>query len=436
MQTKFQTTALALVITLAATQVAQAQIRPLPPRPTGPVVSTPTAAPLQIVEAPSGEIAVPVIFGITATGSRTLLVRTSGGRGRVTLTVESNGGPAANNLRLADMPANTALGPIASGRTPAPPRSIAASADPVRKRILMNGAGSMPVGLPATHDVTIIARDGGGSEVRRSFRVRYTKAFDGPARLRASASASQDVGTAVADLTPAQLEITPTGRVPVVPYNRVTLMPETSSINWHPYDEGSEIICVYGNFRYACDFDAINGANTIPHDLPRSLAVKVPDLGRGNTVGIILKNPYGESNMVTTTINSRVNNIVRETRNFFGPNVGAQRFRVGPAARGMGLLTNGASRACDKPYLVWHDLKSDGRVYQGASIGGAINLKFIGDATLRILRVPRNQVITDTPDQSWAELELTIPAGLAQAYIFDLTHSYDTRIGECAAKRR
>lgn len=413
-----------------------AQIRPLSPRPTGPTLQMPAAAPLQITEVPEGEIVVPAVFGIPASSDRILTVQTSGGQGQVTLTIESSGGPAGNNLRLVDPPAATALGPMVAVRSPVSPRAITATADPVRKRILMNGYGSMPPSVPMTHDVTVVARDRSGATVRRSFRIRYTKASAGPAQLQASATASQQTGTAVADLTEAQLDVTPTGRVPIVPFNQVTLRPSSSAINWHPYDVGSEIICVYGSFRYACDFALMDGANTIPSDLPRTVTVRVPDLGRGNSVGIILKNPYGESNMVMTTIDSRTRSLVRETRSFVGPNGGAQLFRVSPAARGMGLLTNGTGRPCDLPFLIWHDLKSDGRVYEGAAIGGVANVKFMGDASLRIVRVPRNQNITDNPEQSWSEVELTIPAGLAQAYIFDLEHSYDTRMGECPAKRR
>jgi hypothetical protein len=248
----------------------------------------------------------------------------------------------------------------------------------------------------------------------------------------ANATFTPDTVT-IANLTPAQLEVTPTGKVPLRPEHRFTLRRSTPGprLNWHAYDPDTVVICKYGSFRYACEI----GTGMNPGELLQELVVKVPHLGRGQTVGIILKNPYGESAPFNVTIDPVVTSTISHKSSILRPAAGKIPLKASPAASGMGLLENGRTKPCDLPYMVWKDLTTDGKMYAAGALGGIADLKLAGDASVRVVSVPRGQPITDNVDVSWASTELDIPAGLAQAWTYSLTYSYETRPGECPAKR-
>jgi hypothetical protein len=83
------------------------------------------------------------------------------------------------------------------------------------------------------------------------------------------------------------------------------------------------------------------------------------------------------------------------------------------------------------------DLTSDGKIYETLTVGALpIQLKFMGDAKIRVVSVPRGSLITDDPETGWAKIGIDIPAGLAQAYAFDLQYRYRTLVGECPDRRR
>jgi hypothetical protein len=101
----------ALVTLLAATLVlpfttTTGQVR-LPSQPLAITPSSPAPAePLQILEAPSGNLLVPVFFGWSERSSLAPRVRTKGDKGTVTQTLEVTARPV-QAFRFVDPPANT-----------------------------------------------------------------------------------------------------------------------------------------------------------------------------------------------------------------------------------------------------------------------------------------------------------------------------------------
>jgi len=414
-----------------------AQIQPLPDNP---LAKKPTLqiASLGFTEVPSGTILLPVTTG-TGAGSTTevpLRIRTVGGGGRVTLSIAVDG-VNASRFTLVDPPPITSVGgqQIVTAGIQQQPVMAAASleADPVFRMLKVAGTVSFPSTMPGEHRVTVTARESNGNSVSRSFTVRFLRAAAKPA-LAASATASQERDTdRSAGFNAAQLDFVPTGEVPFVPYNSVQIRPASGSvINWHPLDPGSEIICLYGSFRYACETE-----NPVaPDRLPATLTVKVPDIGRGKSVRIVLTGPYGESNAVSTTIDSEVDRTVRRRLSVaqFG---GKHLFRSAPAERGTDLPKNGDPVKCGVPYLVWKDQTVEDKVFYSPPPGALpIGIKLAGDPKVRVVSVPRGQRITDNPDASWAQLESDVPAGITNFYVFDTTYSYTTQVGECADRRR
>lgn len=427
-----RTVALGLAVALIPA-AAQAQVRlPSQPGATFQPVLKP-AEPLQIVEAPSGDLLVPVFFGWRETNSLAPRVRTSGGKGTVTLSVEVAARPA-QVFRFVDPPANTdpRFQLVTQQSTVAALDNGQAAS--LNKILAIGGFNEIPRQFPQPHEATIVARDSAGATVRRTFRIVYTRAEGGPPRFENAFNIFKPESVERASLTEAQLAVTPTGEVFTKRDNRFTLRRSTNNlpINWHSHDPQTEIICTYGGFRYACD-----SATGMDFDrLPMQLDVDVPNIGRGLSVGIILKNPYGESAPAMVTIDTTITRTHRHRISFMTPTSGKVPFKASPAATGMGVLERGRTKPCDRSYILWKDLTTDGRMYASGAIGGAIDLKFAGDASVRVVSVPRGQAITDNIDASWASMEWTLPAGLAQAWQYDLTYSYETRVGECPAKRR
>lgn len=414
-----------------------AQIQPLPDNP---LANKPTLqiASLGFTEVPSGTILLPVTTG-TGAGSTTevpLRIRTVGGGGRVTLSIAVDG-VNASRFTLIDPPPITSVGgqQIVTAGIPQQPVMAAASlqADPVFRMLKVTGTGAFPSTMPGEHRVTVTARESNGNSISRTFTVRFMRAAAKPA-LVASVTASQERDTdRSAGFNAAQLDFIPTGEVPFVPFNKVQLRPASGSvINWHPLDPGSEIICLYGSFRYACETE-----NPVaPDRLPATLTVKVPDIGRGKSVRIVLTGPYGESNAVSTTIDSEIERSARErlqTAQFGGKHL----FRIAPAVRGTDLPKNGDPVKCGLPYLVWKDMSVADKVFYSPPPGALpIGIKLPGEPKVRIVSVPRGQRITDNPDASWAQIESDVPGGITNFYVYDTTYSYTTQVGECADRRR
>lgn len=412
--------------------VTNAQVQPLPPRPAGPKLNTPSIAPLEIVEAPSGDVYGSYIFGVKTDGNNRLMVRTRGGQGTVTVSVEVEGRPRAGYL--VDPPRSA----LASEMTLANQRptqiNLTREAAPVSKVIGVNGPGEVRYDIPSRQKVTVIARDGAGREVRREFHVIYTRAMGAP-RLTDAYIASSVPGTTLAPshFTPAQANMVYDADVPLTSLHNVQLTTRGYSMDFASRDPATEVICVYGTFRYACDFDIVR--ETQREELAQSIMVKVPDLGRGKRVGIILKNPYGESTPVMVDIDTRTKAVLRRSRDFNGPAAGKQPGSAAPFYNGSPIGENGANRTCDRPYLVWVDAKTDGKMFADPK-GPPISLKFMGDASVRIVSVPRGQVITNNVASRWAKLEFDVPVGVLQSYLYSVEMTYDTRMGECPARRR
>ena len=412
--------------------MASAQIAPLRPRPAGPVVQQPSVAPLEIVEAPSGEVLGSYIFGVSFNRSDRLMVRTRGGQGTVTLSVAVEG--RNNAARLDDPPAS----PAAPNMTLAKPlgpnvTSAIREAAPVSRVIVIDGYGEVRRDVPSRQKVTLTARDSSGREVRREFHVRFTRAMGAPIAPDVLLSSIPGTTLAASHFTPAQAERLYDPDVPLTPFHNVQLGTRGYSLNFARLDPGSEVICVYGSFRYACEYDVVREATR--EELAQAIMVKVPDLGRGKRVGIVLKNEYGETAPLMVDIDTRTQAVLRRSRSFNGPVAGKQPGSAAPFYSGSPIGDNGAQRACDKPYLVWVDAKTDGKMFHDPK-GPPISLKFSGPASVRVTSVPRGQVITNNIDSRWAKLEFDVPAGIIQDYLYSVELTYDTRMGECPAKRR
>ena len=411
--------------------MASAQVAPLRPRPAGPVVQQPSVAPLEIVEAPSGEVFGSYIFGYSHQRTDRLMVRTRGGQGTVTVRVEVEGRTGA--AYLVDPP-RSPLAPDMTLANPKPsPISPIREAAPVSKLIGIRGYDQMRFDVPSRQKVTVIARDSTGREVRREFFIRFTRAMGVPRLSDATIQSSIPATTLVpSHFTEAQAATLYDPEVPMAAFQRVQLF-KRFGLNFSVRDPGSEIICLYGTFRYACDVESMT--ETANEDLAETLVIKVPDLGRGKRVGIILKNPYGESEPLMVDIDTRTKAVLRRSRAFNGPTAGKQPGSAAPFYSGSPIGDNGANRTCDRPYLVWVDAKTDGKMFNDPK-GPPINLKFAGDASVRIVSVPRGQVITNNVATSWAKIEFDVPVGVLQDYLYSVELTYDTRMGECPAKRR
>jgi hypothetical protein len=411
--------------------MATAQVRPLPPSPIGPQIKAPSIAPLEIVEAPSGEVFGSYIFGYSHERSDRLMVRTRGGEGTVTVRVEVEGRTGAGYLMD---PPRTPLLPDMTLATPkATPLTLVNQAAPVSKVIGISGFGEVRGDVPRRQKVTVIARDSTGREVRREFQIRYTLAMGAPSLtddfIQSSSRATELVPS---HFTPAVAETLYDPDVPLAAFQRVTLF-KRFGLNFSLADPDSEIICLYGTFRYACDYESM--VETPREGLAETLVIKVPDLGREKRVGIILKNPYGESAPLMVDIDTRIKTVLRRSRGFNGPTAGKQPGSAAPFYNGSPIGDNGTNRTCDRPYLVWVDAKTDGKMFHDPK-GLPITLKFVGDASVRIVSVPRGQAITNNVAASWAKIEFDVPLGVLQDYLYSVELTYDTRMGECPAKRR
>lgn len=435
----FSSSAFAIGVAVLAAPVL-AQIQPLP---TNPLQRPPdlrqVAKPLEIFEAPTGKIYIPIDIGTGDNRNgpiRTIPIRTRGGSGTVTLSLEVL---SANSrfFKLADMPSGGVFAGQIVNSAIVQQESIADRIDPtadnVSKILTVSVRGA--VNMNPDETVTIIARDTSGNEKRRSFTVAYTRAHDAPT-ISTTASATQQTGVIIDPATPvAALDTTPSSTVSIVRDNLVTLRPAVAggNIGWVKDDPLSEVLCIYGTFKYSCDvsteqFSSLNGQRT-------AVTVKVPDIGRGSAVKLVLRNVYGESDPVIVTIDSRLSFEARRSQSFVGPVAGKVAAVATPATRGMDILRNGSSRPCDKPYLVWDGLTTNGKMFlSGAS--NPFSVKFIGDASVRVVNQRKGTIITNDPDESWAKLEYDLPVGLIQEYVYFLQMSYFTRVGECAARRR
>lgn len=421
--------------------VAVAQIRPLPNRGVQAPVEPPLARaePLQIVEAPTGTLFVKAVFGAgLGSSSSPIIVRTTGGTGSVTLRVEASG-TGIGSFRLIDPQSGDGPGLAIA----APPRSAVAgrfnpTAAPVTKRLVASAPATRGGPLPTAHPVTIIARDSAGHEVRRTFTAAYTHAFGVPG-LAPSTSVRQMQGSATdRTVSAAAAETSPVFRLVTVLYNIVEVRESTPNlgISWREDDPQSEVICIYGTFRYKCDVDSADFPNPTSNStvfVPRAIRVRVPDIGRGNDVQIVLKGPYGESNPVRATINSRFQLEHRIVRSFNGLVSGTVADRASPASTS--LLSASSVRECGKSQIVWDDLTTSGQMFSGGVGASPINLRLAGDATVRVVSVPKGQPITSNTN-SWARIEFNLPTGLLQSYTYFLQHSYFTRQGECPDRRR
>jgi len=423
----------AMSLAALATPLA-AQIKPLP---ANPLLKQPTitVAPLSIAEVPSGVVLLPVTTGtgVQSTPSIPLRIRTTGGVGSVTLRIEVNG-PNASRFSLIDPPAvTTVAGQTIVAGAASQPRSVAAQveASPVNRLLKVSGTGAFPSVMPGDHQVTVIARESNGNEVRRSFTARFARAAAKPALAATATPFKKVLIDRSAGLTPAQLAVVPSGEVAYVPFNEVTIRPASgSAIDWHPLDAGSEVICIYGSFRYACDLVTPPPSTA----LPTSLTVKVPDIGRGKSVRIVLAGPHGESNAASATIDSDITTTLRQplATGQFG---GKHSFDDLPAVGQTMLLNNGDTVKCDLPYLVWRDLSVGDKVFFKAPAGALpVSLNFAGDAKVRVVSVPRGQRMRNSGGA--ARLESDVPTGLTNFYVYDSTYSYSTQVGECAERRR
>lgn len=423
-------------LALLAAPIA-AQVQPLPANPLQQKPTLQQIAPLGFTEMPTGVVVLQVASG-TGPQSAPLTpvrIRTEGGRGTVTMSIAVDGANAGRFSLVSPQALTSVAGHQIVAGAPQQPQIGGAltEASSVTRLLAVTGTGSIPTTMPADHEVTVTARDSGGSEVSRSFSVRFVRAAAKPA-IATSASATKEVLVdRSAGLNSAQLAVVPTGEVEFVPYNEVTVRPASgSTINWHPLDPGSEVLCIYGSFRYACDL----AASVASGSLPSSLTVKVPDIGRGKSIRIVLTGPYGESNAASASIDSQVTTTLRESVST-GQFGGKYQYRTAPVIRGTVLPKNGGAVKCGLSYLVWNELSVGDKVFFKPPPGAPpISIKLDGDAKVRVVSVPRNQRITDNPDTSWALMESEVPAGVTNFYVHDVTYSYSTQVGECAERRR
>lgn len=418
---------------LCAGLPAAAQIAPLP---TKPLLRTPTLTiPAITFEAvPSGLVTLPIDTG---TGAQAvpefpLAVRTKGGGGTVTISVLVDGA-LGSRFSLIDPPQtqkrfNTQL----AGTTTTMTSQVSLLAPSVSKLLKVSGSGIVPSVMPSTHAVTLVARDNKGKEARASFSVRFARAKGKPVIASVSTATQQILTDRSAGLTAGQLAIVPSGEVKFVPYNRATLIAGTGApLNWHPLDPDSEVICIYGSFRYACELDS----SVSPAAMPGVLTVRIPDIGRGRDVQVVLKGPYGESAPVSVTIDSMVTAVLR-TSILSAPLGGKRIWQTRPALTNSNLVKNASTRGCGEPWLVWDSVDASARVFYSAPAGALpVNLGFAGTATNRLISVPKGQRIAED-DASAAVFESDVPVGITPFYIQDIAHRYSTQVGECADRRR
>lgn len=413
---------------------AAAQIAPLP---TNPLVRTPTLTiPAVTFEAvPSGVITLPIATG---TGSQAvpefpLAVKTKGGGGRVTISVLVDGA-LQSRFSLIDPPqAQTFINTQLANTTTTTISQVNLLAPSVSKLLKVSGSGTIPSIMPSAHAVTVVARDSNGKEARASFTVRFARAKAKPVVASGSAPSQQVFVDRTAGLTAGQLELAPQGEVRFTPYNRATFVAGNGApLNWHPLDPESEVICIYGAFRYACELDAAVSSAA----LPASVTVRIPDIGRGSNVQVVFKGPYGDSTPVPVTINSRVTVTLRQGIPFARPVAGKLIWRGGPATIVADVVKNASTKACGQTWLVWDTIDASAKLFYQLLPGALpFNLGLAGEAKNRLISVPTGQPIT-TDNDKWAVFESDAPLGLNPSFTQDIVYSYFTRVGECADRRR
>ena len=419
-----RTILLAAVFAGLASAPLAAQIRPLPKNP---LVRQPTlsAEALAMPVAPSGTVLIPLTKG---TGPQSqpdirLEVETAGGLRNVTLSLEVTGADASR-ITLVDPPAIGSLAgqPILAQQPMAGQLDV--NARKVRKFVRVSGAGSLPQVMPEGNVVTLIARDASGAEVRRSFTIKFTRAAARPNPLPIASATQVRRTERYPTATQPQIDLVPGMEVSYVEYNTVDLRSQTgTNLNWFPDDPGSEAICLYGTFRYACDTEGVSASG---------MRVRVPDIGRSGAIRIVLKGPYGESAPVE--VRGFSSQLSRFTREFVDD---SGNHRISPGISELEIIKNGATRPCDKPYLVWNDLKNNGKVFftPPPHAPFEVNLGLAGERSVRIISVPRGQVITTNPS-THAEVAVQVPPTLTNWNATDYEYVLTTRIGECPARRR
>lgn len=388
-----------------------AQIKPLPKAPLAPKlqVQQPAAPTLTVKPAT-------VVYAPMGGGPTDFEVRTAGGTRAVTLRLEVDG-VRAHKFQLVDPPAasNTLINTqLAPGAMATQPGSIMQEASSVRKMIRWAGNESVSGSLTADHRVTVIATDSGGREARHSFTVKFTKARGAPQidlfKSRTGA------GYSFLDSPDA------------MPVNAMTLANRAgSAVNFSSFDPGSEIICVYGSYRYACDsFSAADD---------KDIRVDVPDINRGKAVRLIFKNPYGEASMNVNIVNGLVQGMETErtsTGNVLPHSIetdevpGTVDDELRPGQKGTSTeALNSGPNSCGKLYFTWNDVKIDSPRFDGPIVRG------ISASIKSKPAVGSRMTLNNLP-----VFKFDIGPGLSPVLLYNVTYSRTAHIGECAEKRR
>lgn len=423
-----------VALCLGASSLASAQ---LAPRPIQPVLRspTPTIAPLTFESVPSGTVYVPIAEGTGPASAPNipLLVKTKGGKGTVTLSLTVEG-IRSQDFSLVDPPArqtiiNTQLAtPTGSGVS-----QINLEAASVSKMIRSRGLGGLPRSIPEPHRVTVVARDSSGAEVKANFTIALTIASGKPQIVKRGNPTRVEGVNRYPGITEAQLAVAPHGEVITVLYNVVRVGSQNGGdISWHARDPESEVICKYGSFRYACEIDV---GMFSPLDAVPELPIRVPNIGRGENVEIILKGPYGESAPIPFTIDSKFTALHR--RSVPTATLGGKHsWKAAPAFEDDIYLKNAGTRRCGERWLVWDNVDASGRVFRSTPAGAIpINIGLAGEMKNRLISVPKGQRITTSPS-SWAAFESDVPPGITNFYVQDIAFSYFTVEGECPDRRR
>lgn len=423
-----------VALSLSAGLPASAQIAPLP---INPLVKTTTLTipPVTFEAVPSGVITLPISSG---TGASTtvdfpLAVKTKGGAGKVTISVLVDGA-FASRFSLIDPPqTQTLINTQLVSPTTTTVSQVNLLAPAVSRLVKVIGSGAIPSVMPSNHTVTLVARDSNGKEARASFTVQFARAKAKPVIASGSTPSQQVLVDRSAGLTSGQLELAPQGEVRFTPYNRATFITGNGApLNWHPLDPDSEVICIYGTFRYACDLDA----PVSPTALPGAVTVRIPDIGRGSNVKVVFAGPYGNSAPVSVTINSRITATLRQGIPFARPLGGKLIWTTGPATTTADIIKNASTRACGQPWLVWDTIDASARLFYQQLPGALpITIGLAGEATNRLVSVPTGQAIT-TDNDKWAVFESDTLLKLNPSFTQDIVYSYFTRVGECADRRR
>lgn len=390
--------------------VVAAQIQPLPANPLLKAPSAPQADPLAVTKYPPANVVAP------AQEVTDFEVATIGGTRTVTLSLEV-AGPMASRFALVDPP-SAGLTSVGGQAVIVQPQASAAAvlnptAPSVRKLIRYDGQPLPQSGaLPAPVTLTVVARDTVGHEQRRSFTVTFTRAA-GPPHLDTIASQG---GAAI---------YTVIGYPDVAPMTTVTLKAaDGAAHNFDPKDPGSEVVCRYGSFRYACDA-RLSSASSGSRNPP--VIVEVPDLGKGAAVSLILKNSYGQIEVPVTLQNTPM---VLEESEFDGVPVPFGKFVKTALPGNEGDLREDVAAgpaSCGKVYLVWQDVT--------ASNPNADNLTaFQRAVSVRVIDKPAAG--SDMSAANPARFEFDIAPGLGTSVRWKATYKVAARIGECAARKR